>query len=105
MSDSPIETDLGSKMDCSAEGTAEQFEGCTATVGEYEACLNAAIGEFDRFFGMINCDALANPEMVRDSASAGIDIAALPACEGLPAKCPHLSFGGEDDSDFESSSR
>jgi hypothetical protein len=93
----PIDTDLGAKMDCSADGTAEQFEGCTATVGEYEDCVNAAIGEFERFFTMINCDSLANPEMVRENVSAGIDIGALPACKGLPAKCPHLSFGGEDD--------
>lgn len=95
--ESPIETDLSDKMDCSADGTAEQFEGCTATVGEYEACIDAVIGEFNRFFGLINCDSLSNPEMVRDSVSGGIDIPSLPACQGLPAKCPNLSFGADDE--------
>ncbi len=93
----PIDTDLGDEMDCSAEGAAEQFEGCTATVGEYEACVNAVIGEFERFYTLISCDSLSNPEMVRANASAGIDIPGLPACQALPAKCPNLSFGDDDE--------
>ncbi|WP_437724435.1 hypothetical protein [Sorangium sp. So ce861] len=60
--------------------TAEQFAGCTATVGEYKGCTNAQIAAIKA----ITCES--------DPASFGEP---PPECQAISEKCPDLAGGGD----------
>lgn len=97
--DDPIDTDLGAdERDCTTtDDTARQFEDCSATVGEYESCLGAALTEINALFSAINCDTLSDLEMVQERFSGGFEIEALPECQSLAEKCPEIDLAGGDD--------
>lgn len=88
-----LDLDFSSDVDCAGESMTAQFDDCDATVGQYEDCLNAVLAEMDRFFAMIDCDALADVES-QDSLGGGLDLASLPACETLADQCPDVDLGG-----------
>ena len=88
-----FDLDFSRDVDCDADEMRTQFANCGATVAEYENCLNAALAEMDRFFAMIDCDALADLE-AGESPADGLDIASLPACEMLADECPQIDLGG-----------
>jgi hypothetical protein len=97
-SDDPIDTDLGAEdRDCTTDDTAEQFEGCSATVGEYESCLNAALAKINQLFSAIDCDALKDLEEVQDTFSGGFEIDSLPECKPIADKCPKINLSGDDE--------
>jgi hypothetical protein len=88
-----FDLDFSRDVDCDADEMRTQFANCSATVAEYENCLNAALAQMDRFFAMIDCDALADLE-AGESPADGLDIASLPACEMLADECPQIDLGG-----------
>ncbi|WP_437577297.1 hypothetical protein [Sorangium sp. So ce887] len=58
---------------------AEDFEGCTATVGEFKTCTNAQI----EFIKALTCE--TPPDTSEE---------ALEGCEAISEKCPELLGGG-----------
>ncbi len=50
----PQEPDEG--FSCDPADLVRGFEGCTATVGEFEACSNAMLGALDSLVSAYNCD-------------------------------------------------
>jgi hypothetical protein len=92
-----IDTDLGDNKVCTESSTAAEFQGCSATVGEYENCLNAALSAVDRLFAALDCSALSNLDKLQATVGDGFDIPSLEACKPLAAKCPNIDLGGDDE--------
>ncbi|HTU58955.1 MAG TPA: hypothetical protein VMF89_10990 [Polyangiales bacterium] len=73
------------------EANANDLNGCDATVGEYEACINAVLGEMQRMLSELTCQ---NAEKISsEEYSNDLDPAALPQCQTVMAKCPDTSLG------------
>lgn len=103
--DIAIDTNLGDNKDCSEQSANDEFLDCTATVGEYEQCLTAAVAQIDQFFSVLNCDSLSNLEKLQNTVGEGFGIGSLEACEPIALKCPHVELTSSDDEEsFESES-
>jgi hypothetical protein len=72
--------------DCETGTVGAELMSCTATVGELEACLDAAIARVRAQLEMVSCDS-----PVSTMAPATQEMASLPACAQVEAKCPGLA--------------
>jgi hypothetical protein len=88
-------------IDCDSSDATDGFVGCSATVGELETCLNAAIAEARSLLSLIDCATLTDPEMAREAARGGSDPFGVPECEALNAECPGAVGGSGDASNGE----
>ncbi len=72
--------------ECEAGTVSAELMSCTATVGELEACLDAAIARIRSQLDMVSCDS-----PVSSTLPATQEMPALPACAQVEAKCPGLA--------------
>jgi hypothetical protein len=76
--------------DCE-EASANDLEGCDATVGEYEACINTVLSEMQRVLSELTCQ---NAEKISsEEYSNELDPTAIPQCQKVMDKCPGNSLG------------
>jgi hypothetical protein len=81
--------------DSCKDGTGIQgLDTCDATVGEFEPCANALLGEFSKRFDIITCDALSDIEGLMNMNGDEFKAENLPACKPIVAECPDIDFGG-----------
>jgi hypothetical protein len=76
--------------DCE-EASANDLDGCDATVGEYEACINTVLSEMQRVLSELTCQ---NAEKISsEEYSNELDPTAIPQCQKVMDKCPDNSLG------------
>lgn len=77
--------------DCE-RASAKDVQGCEATVGEYEACINQVLGEMQRRLSELTCQ---NGEQLRSEEYSNdeLDASKLPQCQTLVNKCAGASLG------------
>lgn len=85
------ETEVDGENDC-AEASAADLQGCEATVGEYEACINMVLSETQRMLAEMTCQ---NAEKIssEEYSNESFDVAEIPQCQTVMSKCPDASLG------------
>jgi hypothetical protein len=70
---------------------------CTATVGEFETCLNDSSAAYDKLqLTLPSCDELHLPLMI--DSSVGSSVTEPASCTKLNSECPDVSSGGSSSS-------
>lgn len=67
-------------------GDVSAYEGCTATIGEYETCLNDQLDVFDQLLEQFGCDNA--PIDISEFPADGADIPTASSCTAFDMKCP-----------------
>lgn len=77
--------------DCD-QASASDLEGCEATVGEYEACINLMLSEVQRRLAELTCQ---NAEKLSSESYSNdeLDPSQIPQCQTIMTKCPDTSLG------------
>jgi hypothetical protein len=76
--------------DCE-KSSANDLEGCEATVGEYEACINTVLSEMQRILSQLTCQ---NADKIEsEEYSNDLDPTMMPECQKVMDKCPDNSLG------------
>jgi hypothetical protein len=78
---------------CTDASSGEQFNGCDASVSEFESCANALRDTLSGQLAIISCDSLSDPEKLMNMNSNDVSAESQPECKTLTSKCPDLSFG------------
>jgi hypothetical protein len=80
----------GITANCTLTSTSDVLKDCTATVGEYEACVNDGLALLDTLNHRLSCSMslgdLQNLAVEMQSAQQG-----PPSCQALAKKCPKLN--------------
>jgi hypothetical protein len=77
--------------DCDLESLTAATRECSATVAEYEACVDAQAEFVVRLVDALNCDTLASPTVAKVMAGGdALDSATLSECRPIAAACPEL---------------
>lgn len=77
--------------DCE-EASAADLEGCEATVGEYESCINTVLSRAQGWLADLTCqnaEKLSSEEYSNDE----LDPAEIPQCQTIMTKCPDTTLG------------
>ena len=83
------------ELGCGEGPGAANFEGCTATVGEFETCINDALGLIDQFFEQFSCAHAGNVDLAALMDSGPLD-EPPPSCVALDMECPGAGIGVEE---------
>jgi hypothetical protein len=82
-----------SEDQCKADAS-ESLAGCDATVGEFESCADAMLGQLSKRFDIVTCDALSDIQGLMNMSSDDLQLENIPECKALSSKCPDIDFGG-----------
>jgi hypothetical protein len=75
----------------------KQLEGCTATVGEYEICINDSLEMISRMEGRLSCS-ISQSDLMSLAAEMQSYQSMPPSCQTLSKKCPKLMGSSSDSS-------
>jgi hypothetical protein len=71
--------------------SANDVQGCEATVGEYETCFNSFLNLLQQRLTQLTCQ---NAEKLSGSAyEQDVDASSIPDCQNLMTKCPDAELG------------
>lgn len=94
-----VEDKFIDENECTEANASANFNGCEATVGEFEECVNQMRSLFLAKFKLIACASLSDPQKLMTEVGADVDIKSEPKCQALSTKCPDVEFGGDDSGD------
>jgi hypothetical protein len=90
----PVMVDpVGPSIQCGSPAAVTAAQSCDATVGEYEACLNAIVANAQSSLRMIDCSLVADPASLQDAMQPPPPPQPQ-VCAELDAQCPQLGIGG-----------
>lgn len=76
--------------------TGADLSGCTATVGDYEDCLNAVTESVSDVVDVFSCAEAAQPGQSSAIAAAQNKVQVVPECEALKVTCPAAVIGASE---------
>jgi hypothetical protein len=86
-----VDTQVADDSKCDQVNAADTFQGCQATVAEYESCASKVTSEVKARFNSVNCDALKDYAKF-DMDAQTIDVSKAPECKAVADKCPNLDL-------------
>ena len=92
-----IETNVVNEDDCVDAGASQTFEGCDATVADYERCAGKVASELRSRLLAIKCEALKDPSGLMRTLTQEIDVSKAPECKAMRDKCPDIALSGGGD--------
>lgn len=89
--DDESSTDDDEEVNDCEKSSANDLQGCEATVGEYEACINTVLSEMQRILSQLTCQ---NADKIEsEEYSNELDPTTMPECQKVMDKCPDNSLG------------
>jgi hypothetical protein len=84
-------TSTDDKQDCDS-ASAKDVDGCEATVGDYETCMNLLLGQVKHRLDELTCQ---NAMKIQSTGydDKDPDPANIPQCQSIKTKCPDAELG------------
>jgi hypothetical protein len=80
---------------CQPDNLTTAADGCSTTVDEFTACLDASVSQLESALGAFSCESLSDPEVAAELLGSGMqDPTSLPECATIAEECPALFDSG-----------